>query len=473
MVDGKFTAKERAYLASLPAVESVSASRIRYSDHFRVEAMCRYNAGESPSAIFREAGLDPKLIGYKRVERCIARWKQQERDERRKGKGAMNHYLQDVEDDLSIAELQGATHEGETNDPTEACSGATDHQQMRHAHRQASVAYRRAGTCAAEVHPVMDMRQQQRGREPSFEEAVDIADEVRQWRRERRKVIAMRVVAALLIILAIGIGGFPTFLQYQSARELRNTSDRSAQAVAGWPYPQADEAFAAAKAYNRRLAASGQPILGEAQDPFSQVQGSSQSSESGAAESGSGVMGTIRIPKISVRLPIYHGTSQSALASGSGHLYGSSLPVGGRSTHAVITGHRGLVEAMMFTRLDEMHVGDYFYIEVMGRTLGYKVDRISVIEPNDTSKLKIVPGEDRVTLMTCTPYGVNTHRLLVSAVRSAIPGVVPEEQNAAKDARLIAIAVSAGVLVSGMLLAWLRRRPWHIRRHAAWWPKRG
>ena len=95
----------------------------------------------------------------------------------------------------------------------------------------------------------MDMRQQQRYREPSFEEAVDIADEVRQWRRERRKVIAMRVVAALLIILAIGIGGFPMFLQYQSALELRNTSDRSAQAVAGWPYPQADEAFAAAKAY--------------------------------------------------------------------------------------------------------------------------------------------------------------------------------------------------------------------------------
>ena len=201
-----------------------------------------------------------------------------------------------------------------------------------------------------------DMRQQQaeRYREPSFEEAVDIADEVRQWRRDRRKVIAMRVVAALLIILAIGIGGFPTFLQYQSARELRNTSNRSAQAVAGWPYPQADEAFAVAKAYNRRLAASGQPVLGEAQDPFSQVQGGSQSSESGAAESnsasakdkeyqslldsGSGVMGTIRIPKISVRLPIYHGTSQSALASGAGHLYGSSLPVGGRSTHAVITG---------------------------------------------------------------------------------------------------------------------------------------
>ena len=88
-------------------------------------------------------------------------------------------------------------------------------------------------------------------------------------------------------------------------------------------------------------------------------------------------MGTIRIPKISVRLPIYHGTSESALASGAGHLYGSSLPVGGKSTHAVLTGHRGLVEAAMFTRLDEMRVGDYFYIEVMGRTLGYQVDRIT------------------------------------------------------------------------------------------------
>ena len=329
-------------------------------------------------------------------------------------------------------------------------------------------------------------------------------------------MLAMRAVAALLIVAAVCIGGFPAMLQYWSARDLSETSVRSAQTVAGWPYPQADDAFAAAQDYNKWLAESGQPILGEAKDPFADVRGGSRASVSDSAESdnqvgesgpqmsdsaesdnqsgadassasassadaeyqglldsGGGVMGTIRIPKISVKLPIYHGTSESALASGAGHLYGSSLPVGGKNTHAVITGHRGLVEAMMFTRLDEMHVGDYFYIEVMGRTLGYKVDRISVIEPNDTSKLKIVPGEDRVTLMTCTPYGVNTHRLLVSAVRSAIPGVVPEEWNAAKDARLIAIAVSAGVLVSGMLLAWLRRRPWHIRRHAAWWPKRG
>lgn len=329
-------------------------------------------------------------------------------------------------------------------------------------------------------------------------------------------MLAMRAVAALLIVAAVCIGGFPAMLQYRSARDLSETSVSSAQTVAGWPYPQADDAFAAAQDYNKWLAESGQPILGEAKDPFADVRGGSRASVSDSAESdslsdengsqlsdsgesdnqsgadtgsasasstdaeyqslldsGGGVMGTIRIPKISVRLPIYHGTSESALASGAGHLYGSSLPVGGKSTHAVLTGHRGLVEAAMFTRLDEMRVGDYFYIEVMGRTLGYQVDRITVIEPNDTSQLKIVPGEDRVTLMTCTPYGVNTHRLLVSATRSAIPDEIPSENDAVKDARTIGVIAGVATLVLGTLLVWLRRRPWHIRRHAAWWPKRG
>ena len=322
----------------------------------------------------------------------------------------------------------------------------------------------------------------------SFAEAIDVADEMRQRRHARGTMLAMRAVAALLIVAAVCIGGFPAMLQYRSARDLSETSVRSAQTVAGWPYPQADDAIAAAKEYNERLATSGQPILGEAKDPFSQVQGSSRSSESGSNESdsasakdteyqslldsGSGVMGTIRIPKISVKLPIYHGTSQSALASGAGHLYGSSLPVGGKDTHAVITGHRGLVEASMFTRLDEIRVGDYFYIDVMGHTLGYMVDRITEIEPNDTSQLKITSGEDRVTLMTCTPYGVNTHRLLVSALRSAIPEEIPAEDDAAKDVRVIAGVVSAATLLVGLLLVWLLRCPWYVRRHAAWWPKR-
>ena len=329
---------------------------------------------------------------------------------------------------------------------------------------------------------------------PTFAEATDASEAMRERRADRNKSIAMRVLAAVLILTALGIGMFPRVLQYRSARELASTSARSEKRVAGWPYPQADEAFAAAREYNKRLAKSGQPVIGEAKDPLAELyddpqnaannasaDGSDNSGDSASAkdkeyqsllDSGDGVMGAIRIPKISVNLPVYHGTSEQTLASGAGHLYGSSLPVGGKDTHAVITGHRGLVEASMFTRLDEMRVGDYFYIYVMGHTLGYKVDRITEINPDDTSKLKIVPGEDRVTLMTCTPYGVNTHRLLVSALRSAIPEEIPAEDDAAKDVRVIAGVVSAATLLVGLLLVWLLRCPWHVRRHAAWWPKR-
>lgn len=329
---------------------------------------------------------------------------------------------------------------------------------------------------------------------PTFAEATDASEAMHERRADRNKSIAMRVLAAVLILTALGIGMFPRVLQYRSARELASTSARSEKRVAGWPYPQADEAFAAAREYNKRLAKSGQPVIGEAKDPLAELyddpqnaannasaDGSDNSGDSASAkdkeyqsllDSGDGVMGAIRIPKISVNLPVYHGTSELTLASGAGHLYGSSLPVGGKNTHSVITGHRGLVEAAMFTRLDEMRVGDYFYLDVMGRTLGYKVDRITEINPDDTSKLKIVPGEDRVTLMTCTPYGVNTHRLLVSALRSAIPEEIPAEDDAAKDVRVIAGVVSAATLLVGLLLVWLLRCPWHVRRHAAWWPKR-
>ncbi len=336
---------------------------------------------------------------------------------------------------------------------------------------------------------------------PTFAEATDVSEEIRERRADVGRSIALRVLAAVLIFSAIGIGLFPKVLQYQSAQKLASTSARSEQSVAGWPYPQADEAFAAAGAYNKRLAESGQPVIGEAEDPLAELYNNNQSdssdgsgsSSTGAGatgdgnkdsasskdaeyqrllDTGDGVMGSIRIPKISVDLPIYHGTSEQTLASGAGHLYGSSLPVGGKDTHAVITGHRGLVEASMFTRLDEMRVGDYFYIDVMGHTLGYMVDRITEIEPNDTSQLKITSGEDRVTLMTCTPYGVNTHRLLVSALRSAIPEEIPAEDDAAKDVRVIAGVVSAATLLVGLLLVGLLRCPWHVRRHAAWWPKR-
>lgn len=315
----------------------------------------------------------------------------------------------------------------------------------------------------------------------SFAEAVDITDLLAERRRLQRNLLAMRILTVVLLVAAVAVACFPLVLQYQSGRELAATAATSARDVANWPYPKAENELKAARAYNRTLADSGQPVLGEAVDPFASSQGGSRASGEDSAskkdkeyqsllDSGNEVMGTIKVPKQSIDLPIYHGTSEEALASGAGHLYGTSLPVGGKSTHAVITGHRGLVEAMMFTRLDEVRKGDFFYIEVMGETLGYKVDRISVILPDDTSQLRIVPGEDRVTLMTCTPYGVNTHRLLISGHRVAIPVPAPEP-NDIWDARNIAIGVTAGVLIVGLAAVRIsqRRQITNIIRHTAAW----
>ncbi|MCC2254548.1 class C sortase [Ruminococcus sp. CLA-AA-H200] len=130
-----------------------------------------------------------------------------------------------------------------------------------------------------------------------------------------------------------------------------------------------------------------------------------------------GVMGSIEIPKIGVDLPIYHGTSDDVLAIGAGHLQGTSLPVGGQNTHSVITGHRGLPGSKLFTRLDEIIEGDFVFINVMGETLAYKVTEIQVIEPDDVSVLDIEEGKDLLSLITCTPYGINTHRLVVTGER--------------------------------------------------------
>lgn len=133
--------------------------------------------------------------------------------------------------------------------------------------------------------------------------------------------------------------------------------------------------------------------------------------------SGTGVMGSIEIPKIDVDLPIYHGTSDEVLDLGVGHLEGSSLPIGGESTKSILTGHRGLPGSSLFTRLDEMEEGDLFFLDVMGETLAYKVCDIVTILPEDVKSLEIEAGADKVSLITCTPYGINTHRLVVTGER--------------------------------------------------------
>ena len=136
-------------------------------------------------------------------------------------------------------------------------------------------------------------------------------------------------------------------------------------------------------------------------------------------------MGYVEIPKISVNLPIYHGTENDSLERGIGHLLGSSLPVGGESTHSILSGHSGMASQKMFTDLEQLIIGDVFYLHVLDETLAYQVVEINTVLPYDTSLLGIAPGEDLCTLVTCTPYGVNTHRLLVRGSR------IPYEEAAA------------------------------------------
>ncbi|MFR0556449.1 class C sortase [Pseudoscardovia radai] len=304
-------------------------------------------------------------------------------------------------------------------------------------------------------------------------------------RAAQRQARIFTAIALICLVVGLAVIGYPYVLQGIDMRRQAQIADEVNDAVSSWPYPEAEEAIEAAQAYNATLAASGQPHIGEEADPFSSASG--QSSANGSNDSASaqdttymsllnasndGVMGSVVIPKISLNLPIYHGTSSESLTRGSGHLYGTSLPVGGTDTHAVLTGHRGMVNALMFTRIDELVVGDDFYISVMGETLAYEVDAITVILPTEGTKyLRVRPGEDRVTLMTCTPYGVNTHRLLVSGHRVSMPQPAPYPQDARRDTKLIAWEAGLGTGVV-TIAAWgvIRRRSrWMPVHHAAVW----
>ena len=183
---------------------------------------------------------------------------------------------------------------------------------------------------------------------------------------------------------------------------------------------------------------------------------SKQSYRSMLSINGSNVIATISIPKINVDIPIRHGISEKVLQSGAGHIRQSSLPIGGKNTRAVISGHRGLPTAKLFTRLDEIKKGDMFFISVVDKTLAYKVSKIETILPEDVESIKPVEGEDLVTLVTCTPYGVNDHRLLVTGKRTKY---IPEQKEAIKSKlpsiREIAFILALPVL---MILSFLIRK---------------
>lgn len=214
----------------------------------------------------------------------------------------------------------------------------------------------------------------------------------------------------------------------------------------------------AAKQYNQELLGNLELL-----DPFSPIQKEVDTRYQRLLNTNTaGMMGYIRIPKLETELPIYHGTEEKVLQSGIGHFEGTSLPVGGESTHTVLTGHRGLPSKLLFTDLDKMKEGDIFYLKVLGETFAYQVDQILTVEPENTKALAIVPGEDYATLVTCTPYAINTHRLLVRGVRIPYEEAVcqvPDEKITLKipfQVKLLLLAI--GILIFAFVIYKLWRK---------------
>lgn len=218
--------------------------------------------------------------------------------------------------------------------------------------------------------------------------------------------------------LAAALIGYPFLSNWLFEHETKSIAEQVVSEGADMPDEARQEELARAQEYNKALA-NGHVVL---TDPFKELQNREDlpDYETLLNLSGDGSMGTVEIPKIEVNLPIYHGTAEEVLRKGAGHLVGSSLPVGGPGTHSVITGHTGLSSARLFSDLTELEEGDVFFLHVLGETLAYQIDNISVVLPSDLSELSIIPKEDHCTLVTCTPYGINSHRLLVRGTRTEL-----------------------------------------------------
>ena len=215
--------------------------------------------------------------------------------------------------------------------------------------------------------------------------------------------------AALMILSGIGVASYPVISNMVAQRHASTAIQNYDETVHSMDTEKLDAAKEAARRYNEQLgSALDRDAAGEAEDT-----GTSYVDLIDVGES----LGYITIPKIDVNLPIYEGTSDDVLLKGVGHLEGSSYPLGGESTHSVLTGHRGLAEAVLFTDLDKLQEGDKFYLHIMDEVLAYQVDQVKVVLPEETDDLTIVQGQDYCTLVTCTPYGINTHRLLVRGHR--------------------------------------------------------
>lgn len=226
-------------------------------------------------------------------------------------------------------------------------------------------------------------------------------------KKRKNNLTTMLLVALLLAGLSLLL--YPSFSDYWNSLHQSRAIAGYAERVAELDETEYDALWAQAQAYNETLLARKNGYhLSDAQK---------EAYEALLNVSGTGVMGYIEIPEINCSLPIYHGTDESILQVAVGHLEWSSLPVGGESTHCVLSGHRGLPSAKLFTNLDRLAAGDVFMLRVLDEVLTYEVDQILIVEPQDVAALAIAEGEDCCTLVTCTPYGVNSHRLLVRGHR--------------------------------------------------------
>lgn len=276
---------------------------------------------------------------------------------------------------------------------------------------------------------------------------------------KKKKNFVWNIFFALVLLAGAGVFLYPTvsdmWNQYRNARLV----SRYDEAVTDLSDNEYQKLWNEAKEYNAEHPVNSiVDAFGEKDDyvlsqPYDQV----------LDPNGAGLMGSIEIPKINAKLAIYHGLSKTVLEKGVGHVEGTSLPVGGKSTHAVLAAHRGLPSAKLFTDLDQMKKGDIFILHILGKNLAYKVDQIRTVLPEETGELDIVEGEDHVTLVTCTPYGVNTHRLLVRGIRTKyVEGEIRNDETisqrlAATDPKKV-LAGGFAVLIVLILLIYLSVR---------------
>lgn len=285
----------------------------------------------------------------------------------------------------------------------------------------------------------------------------------------------MKKKSSKIVIILIFLAGLSLLLYPLVANQWNN--HRQKQLISNYESVVADKEAAGnidyaaemkkAEAYNDALLPSILP------DSFAVAEAQTEadsSYENSLNIAGDGMMGIVEIPKIDIKLPIYHGTSDEVLQKAAGHLEGSSLPIGGENTHAVISAHRGLPSASLFTDLDQLEIGDHFLIHVLDETLCYEVDQILVVDPEDTSALAVEDGEDLMTLLTCTPYGVNTQRLMVRGHR-----VPYEEQTVADEQTPLSglslhtnylLWVIVGIVVTGVFILILFIREKKLQKRA-------